>query len=54
MDTLSLTREEYLKFKDAYNAAVKSEKDIFEFKGHQFLIGYAKYFIEYLDRKFKK
>lgn len=52
MDTLKITKIEYPEFKNAYQDAMKLNKDVFKYKDQLFLIGYAKYLIEHLDRKF--
>lgn len=42
--------------KSAYNRAIeagKSRDDAFGFDGQLFVVGYAKYLIEYLETKFK-
>lgn len=44
------------RFKRTYDAAVEtrfSYNDTFEFDGHTFVVGYAKYLIEYLESRFK-
>ena len=37
------------KFKRAYKAAVGTKADTFNFEGDEFVVGYAKYLIEYLE-----
>ena len=40
------------RFKTAYKAACETPgdaSDVFTFEGHEFVIGYAKYLIEYLE-----
>lgn len=44
----------YQKLKVEYNNAVKDEKEIFIFNGHELLTSYAKYLIEYLKTIFEK
>lgn len=44
----------FLRFKRAYNVAVKSGWDKFTFEGHDYLTSYAKYLVEYMEGKFKK
>lgn len=39
------------RFKLAYNNAVKNNDEQFKFDGYDFLTGYAKYLIEYLEAK---
>ena len=51
---ISFTFKEFNAFKKEYEK-VKDNKDfIFDFKGHKFLVGYAKYLIQYLEGRFKK
>jgi hypothetical protein len=33
----------------AYEAALAAGKDVFQFEGHDILVSYAKYLLEYLD-----
>ena len=40
-------------FKKVYENTKKELKDDFFFKGHLFLVSYAKYLIEYLETQFK-
>lgn len=37
------------RFKAAYALANIERKDVFKFDGHDFLVSYARYLIEYLD-----
>lgn len=39
------------RFKVAYNKAVADNVDTFLFDGNEFVVGYAKYLIEYLDSR---
>jgi len=41
-------------FKVARDNAIKAGKDVFSFEGHEVLVSYAKYLIEYLDAYFKR
>ena len=41
------------RFKEAHAAASKRNAETFVFDGQGFLIGYAKYLIEYLEGQFK-
>ena len=34
-----------------YKAAIKAEKETFEFEGNEYLVRYAGYLLEYLDMK---
>jgi len=36
-------------FVKAYEKAVAKKQEVFNFKGHDFLVDYAKYLIEYMD-----
>lgn len=45
------------RFKKVYNKTVEEKKtaqDTFMFDGHEFVVGYSKYLIEYLEDKLKK
>jgi hypothetical protein len=35
----------------AYNAALAAGKEVFQFEGHDLLVSYAKYLLEYLDSR---
>jgi len=52
------TPEKLKRFKTAFSQAQEIEKktgeDEFEFDGFEFVLGYAKYLIEYLDQRFGK
>ena len=60
MKNYSLPSENYVTFtpkkltelKSAYKKALKGGKEIFSLDGYDYLIGYAKYLIEYLEGKF--
>lgn len=41
-------------FREAYRQAVKNNQTQFQFEGHDLLVEYAKYVVEYLDLKFYK
>lgn len=43
------TRPKLERLKKAYRSAVDDKLKIFEFEGHEFIPGYAKYLIEYLE-----
>ena len=49
MATVTFTPEKLRAFRKAYN---KCTTDVFEFEGHPYVKGYAKYVIEYLEGKF--
>jgi len=42
-----------VELKNLYNTAVKEGKETFSYKGHEFVVGYAKYLIQYLESKSK-
>lgn len=46
---LTFDKELLEEFKEAYNKALKRLQDEFVFYDNLFLVGYAKYLIEYLD-----
>lgn len=48
---LAWTRPMLTRFRTAYQAARATQADTFEFEGHAFVVGYAKYLIEYLDAR---
>lgn len=39
------------RFRVAYKAAVKAGVETFTFDGNEFVVGYAKYLLEYLDSR---
>jgi hypothetical protein len=43
------TRDKLKRFKKAYQRATQDGREVFEFEGHEFIPGYAKYLIEYLE-----
>lgn len=47
MKTITMTDIPH--FKEAYDVALKEEKEVFLFKGSEVLTAYAKYVIEYFD-----
>lgn len=49
---LYFTKTDFINFKKCYHLALANKQELFEFKDHQFVIGYAKYVIEYLSTKF--
>lgn len=52
---INWTRPMLERFKVAYAEAAKAGKDaVFNFDGHDFVVGYAKYLIEYLDGNLQK
>jgi hypothetical protein len=44
------TRKKLIEFAAAYRDAVHRGHNEFEFEGHKFLVTYAKFLIEYLDK----
>jgi hypothetical protein len=56
-DTMVWTRPKLNKLRRAYNRALKDSKGdmnaVFEFDHHDFVIGYCKYLIEFLDQTLK-
>lgn len=54
MTMVNFNREKLRQFKKIYLAAVEDKKEIFIFDGEEYVTGYAKYVIEYLENKFKK
>lgn len=47
-------REKLARFKEAYAKVKDRPKDTFMFAGHEFVVGYAKYLIEYLEDRLPK
>lgn len=52
--TINWTPEKLAKFRTAYSDAVAANVDVFTFDDNEFLVGYAKYLIEYLAMEFNK
>lgn len=52
MNEINFTRRKLVEFKRLYNQAVIDKKEQFLFEGHEVLVSYAKYMIEYLDGQF--
>ena len=44
----------YNQFKKVYDKALKSDIDTFMYDNHMFVLGYAKYLLEYMDMELKK
>lgn len=42
-----------IKFEKAYDKAEKANAESFVFEGNEYVLGYAKYLIEYLEGKLK-
>lgn len=51
--TICFTREKLTRFSRAYRKATADKAKTFEFDGCKFVVGYAKYLIEYLEGRFK-
>ena len=51
---VSFNRDTAKKFKHDYEMAVACGLDCFQWQGHPFLVGYAKYLVEYLEMQFGK
>lgn len=49
MAAINWTRPKLERFKTAFEAALKQKGDTFSFDGNEFVKGYAKYLIEYLE-----
>jgi hypothetical protein len=41
------------RLKRAYNKAVKAKLESFEFDGEEYVVGFAKYLLEYLEGRFE-
>jgi hypothetical protein len=54
MTTVNFDYAMLQRFKRAFKKATKESKEVFIFEGNEFVIGYAKYLIEYLEEQFKK
>jgi hypothetical protein len=51
-NTVAFTVESLGEFKKAYNKAVSDGVETFWFEGNEYVPGYAKYLIEYLEQQF--
>lgn len=49
---INWTPDTLARFKRAYAKALKDDVPTFTFEGNEFVVGYAKYLIEYLEGKF--
>lgn len=49
---MDFTFEKFAKLKRTYRKAVDENKTQFTFEGHELLVSYAKYLIEYLETRF--
>ncbi len=52
MKTLNFTRLKLAQLKAQYDKARMEGHEQFEFEGHEILVAYAKYLIEYLESEF--
>ncbi len=53
-ETVTFTPEKLKKFKKVYDQHKSDKEATFEFEGKEYLVGYAKYLIEYLDGEMGK
>lgn len=53
MPNVVFTRDTLKLFKRAYNNATRRGHESFIFEGNEYLVGYAKYLIEYLEATLK-
>lgn len=53
MKKIEFTKDKFEQFKVAYNKAVEEGVKSFFFDGHEFLVSYAKYLIEYLSSSYE-
>lgn len=53
MPTVEWNRPKLERFKQAYKHAVANGLGMFHFDGNDFVTGYAKYLIEYLENRLK-
>ncbi len=51
--SINFTPVKYALLKEAYKEAKHNNKEMFVFEGHDILVSYAKYMIEYLGMKYK-
>ena len=49
---ITFTPEKFAALRRAYQHAVETERESFEFEGHELLTSYAKYLLEYLSTRF--
>jgi hypothetical protein len=54
MEHITFTEQEFAQFKDIYAKHSDNPKKVFKFKNKEFVVGYAKYLIKYLESKFMK
>lgn len=46
---VEFNKAKLIKFKKAYDKAEKADTESFVFEGNEYILGYAKYLIEYLE-----
>jgi len=51
METVSFTEENFKDFKARYKKAVEKKEESFVFLGNEYVTGFAKYLIEYIENK---
>lgn len=52
MNTINFTPDKLTKLRKQYLEAIQNGQESFLFEGHEMLVCYAKYLIEYLDMQF--
>ena len=53
MEIVTYNQKDLEKIKILYNEALEKKAESFEYNGNKYLVGYAKYLIEYLEGNFK-
>lgn len=53
MKKIEFDQDKFTKFKEDYNKAVEEGVNSFFFDGHEFLVSYAKYLLEYLSNNYE-
>lgn len=46
--------QNYKRLKKTYDKALEEKKESFVFQGHELLVAYAKYLLEYLKSKYER
>jgi len=54
VDTIQFDAKKFLRLKAAYRKACDAGETQFTFDGHELLVAYAKYLIQYLEGKFSR
>lgn len=52
MTEIQFTRPMLESLKEAYQQALNNRQDVFIWEGHEMLVAYAKYLIEFLEQRF--